>query len=758
LQRSFDHGAAVVVQPQGNGLGGYQGTRMRRTVEASALTGFEVRHMFDRGAESSYPAVTGPMGWLVFGQAGGMLPTTVVRETITEETHWAPGAGTIIQSSDARLEWTADANLRLVSSRNGDTMWETGAFGAASVAELVFAPAPAGDGLLRIRGTSGADLWVMESEGQTGHTLGIDGCTVGVANDSTMVWSQSGSDKDCLLAVMRINAMQAIPYTEPQVLLETPEAQLDWKADGDLVLYDRTDGSVLWSWGGFTPTELAAHQVELRYQDGSLVAGGSGGEVLRELEMPYWWTDRLPDHLVLSRCSFSAFSAWDSNNLRLPVWTVGGSACTDVVVSLNAAGDRMEVAGTQDADDITLELIWNQGVVWVDGMVLAIGSNSLTEVTHYVVDAGAGDDSVEVSCSDCGAVTVLGGAGTDTIHWAGWSSPAYYSSYFDTGTGVGDTIKVEMTNHALAQDFPSNVVVSAASATGAATIEVIHPADRDDETDWAFGTCYLSRYDPDAMAVNCGTTVPFGEGNNVAEAFELVEERGFGNSNFGAGYAIDVGIGIGQDGSTKRVGGTPLLIEAKLLGQTKNLIRAAAEVTESGGVVGAGAELVVADLTVWEAEVAVPVVTIAGGYTYDQEFWTYGKSIDLGLLSVTLTAEIVGSAGFEVAGEVSGGTVGLSVTPSLGLTVSADASASFACARAGISGELTLLSVAMPMSLEVDLSSGAYSADGLLELGSLSGSVRAYASACFVSASKTLVSFAGFFAEIPLFNVYGLAW
>ncbi|MCB9545010.1 MAG: hypothetical protein H6706_03865 [Myxococcales bacterium] len=746
---AFDPTAALFVQPQGGGPDIYQGARMRRqAVNAYVLSGIEARIMFDQTAEQAWPGWTGDMGYLAFGKPSGMLPTTVYSETITQETHWAPGAGTLVQSSDARLEWTADANLRLVSNRNGDTMWETGAFGAANVDELVFAPAPAGDGLLRIRANDGSDLWVMESEGQTGHTLGVDGCTVGVANDTTMVWSQSGSDRDCLLARIELAEFAATPYTEPQILLETPEAQLDWKANGDLVLYDRTNGSVLWSWGGFTPTELAAYQPELRFENGNLVAGVPGGQVLRALENPFASFDDAY-RLVLARCSLSSMSDWGSRDAAL--WTVGGVVCAGVTatpVPYDRDGSQMEkmvIQGDDQANDIVLvyDAYERRGTVWADGIIIAVASDSIGygSLDRYEIDAGPGDDAVVLDCrnASCGTVRVWGGSGTDYIEHHGMSG----DTILYTDSGVGDVVDVTGISY-------GTIEVNASGATGSAIIKA--PGKSTGMFGWKV-TCKLSRYDSDSEEPDCDVVAPFGTGSNVAEPFEVAEERGFGNSNFGAGYAIDVGIR--QDGSAKTVGGTPLLVEAKLLGYTLDLIRATAEMTSDNGTVDGLAELILAGQTVWGP---ITGESISAGTSVDQTFWSVGKSIDLGLLSVTVQAEIVGSAGVEVGAELVSGAVAVNVTPSLALTASADASASFACARAGIAGELSLLSVDMPMSLEVDVLGGGYTATGDLELGSLSGSVRAYASACFVSVSKTLVSFAGFSATIPLFDVSGTAW
>ncbi len=122
----------------------------------------------------------------------------------------------------------------------------------------------------------------------------------------------------------------------------------------------------------------------------------------------------------------------------------------------------------------------------------------------------------------------------------------------------------------------------------------------------------------------------------------------------------------------------------------------------------------------------------------------YGKSadIDLGIVSVSVGAELMGVFGVQGMATLRRSKVSAQITPLAALNVTAEASVDLYVASAGVSGSLDLLRFEVPSEMSIDANGWTLDADA--EATAIDGSLEVFASALGQSASVTICEFDGF--------------
>jgi hypothetical protein len=256
----------------------------------------------------------------------------------------------------------------------------------------------------------------------------------------------------------------------------------------------------------------------------------------------------------------------------------------------------------------------------------------------------------------------------------------------------------------------------------------------------------------------CGNTVSGG-------GFSYIEDQSFGNSKFGAGLwvvaaAMDddsiSGIRSTADSESRLKSALGSLYSgsvssnfAKLLGNagaditlfgsTKTLIEGDAYVTNEGGTQSNYAGLEVLGQVVFSksAQATLDYVPV------EQEFFSISTTFTVLAIPITVEASATGSLG--LTGSLTPGSSGATIVaePFANITGNASAGVGTTGFSAGIEGELTLINVAVPLTVNLNLTTKSYSTQASLELSSLDGSVSLYAKGFGQKATKKLGSWDG---------------
>lgn len=240
-------------------------------------------------------------------------------------------------------------------------------------------------------------------------------------------------------------------------------------------------------------------------------------------------------------------------------------------------------------------------------------------------------------------------------------------------------------------------------------------------------------------------------GNDSCTVMNYSFERNDGNSRLGVSLYTHL---TAKDDGTVRLDSTTG-IDVTILGTSIELFKATASRTEDDD----GSDS--ATLTIFGITSPPPVVN----FTYEQTFFEESETYMVGPVPVHVG---VGATG-ELALEIASGSAGLTVTPTAGIYATTEAGVELECdlggAGAGIRGELTLIELGLPITLNLymDGAQPKYSVKGDLRLTSLSGSLELYAEAyvevCFVKISADwsyeLFSWTGVEWSKNLFNQSG---
>ncbi len=236
---------------------------------------------------------------------------------------------------------------------------------------------------------------------------------------------------------------------------------------------------------------------------------------------------------------------------------------------------------------------------------------------------------------------------------------------------------------------------------------------------WASGTA--GRQDPHTLKLggNCTLTIadPMGTrwtGNNVCRVLDYSFDRADGNSTFGSVMYTDL---TADSGATARVD-SRTGIDVTIFGGKKNLFTATASQDQGGAEA--------TSITI--SGVSAPDVNVS----YSQELWEQEKTFMAGPVPVVISAAASGELGLSFSVS-SGGT--MSIKPSAGIYAVVEAGVGvgtgFAGAKAGVRGGLTLIEIALPITIKVTATSNqrTYSIQGDLTIGTLSGSLALFAKA-----------------------------
>lgn len=235
-----------------------------------------------------------------------------------------------------------------------------------------------------------------------------------------------------------------------------------------------------------------------------------------------------------------------------------------------------------------------------------------------------------------------------------------------------------------------------------------------------------------------------------SEVEEMLEQSSgdFGNSTFGAGYQVQVGISDqSSNGGQLWVGGKGDA-DVTIFGSSKTVLDLGAEATSEDGSQSNRGWLEVLGLTVFDQSLSVAV-----DESYDKTFLTATGTF----YGVTVTGKAVGTIG--ISGSATAGASGISVnaTPYASLTGTGSASIGLFCASAGVSANLTLLGVDVPVNGNVQFLAGynSWDFDSSVVLSTLDGTFDLDVSYCLGSDSWELFSWSGYSTTIPLISDSG---
>lgn len=241
-------------------------------------------------------------------------------------------------------------------------------------------------------------------------------------------------------------------------------------------------------------------------------------------------------------------------------------------------------------------------------------------------------------------------------------------------------------------------------------------------------------------------------GNDSCTVMNYSFEREDGDSKFGA--ALYTHLTAKDDGTARVDSATG--IDVTILGTSIELFSATAYQTETND----GSRLNTASVEIFG------ISNPGANVSYEQTFFEESKTYMVGPVPVFVSVGASGELGLSLA---FGGGAGLTLTPTAGIYATAEAGVGGECdlggASAGIRGQLTLIEVGLPITLNLYIDGGQprYSVKGDLTLTSLSGLLELYAEAyvkiCFVKVSADwtygLFSWTGVEWSKNLFNQSG---
>lgn len=236
------------------------------------------------------------------------------------------------------------------------------------------------------------------------------------------------------------------------------------------------------------------------------------------------------------------------------------------------------------------------------------------------------------------------------------------------------------------------------------------------------------------------------------EVIDMVWSQGdeWGSSTIGADYEMRAGLSdYRNEGGELWVGGYADA-HVTLFDEALTVLDVGAEgTTDADGDSGSRAWLYVLG-----AEVFDQAASVSMDHSHEQTLF----QVSAVFYGVTVSASAVGSFGID--GELNVGGAGISlvdVGPYANLSAEASASVGIACVNAGITADLTLVDVRVPINASAAGLSGSvlWSLDVDLQLSSLDGELRLEINWCLAGEEYTLFSIDGFQKTYPLFSDAG---
>jgi len=225
-------------------------------------------------------------------------------------------------------------------------------------------------------------------------------------------------------------------------------------------------------------------------------------------------------------------------------------------------------------------------------------------------------------------------------------------------------------------------------------------------------------------------------GNDSCTVVNYTFERIDGNSTFGVVTRTHL---TAKDNGVARLD-SHTAIDLTIFGEDDEVFSATAYQTESSN----GSSLEAASVTIGGD------TTVAINRSYTRTFLEQSRTFNVGPVPVSVSASATGELALSVS--ASGGV--LALTPSAGLYATLQAGVGGGCdlasAEAGLRGTLTLLELALPISLKLYVDGAGlakYEISGDLTISTLSGSIALYAEASVLgvgaSWSRTIFSWTG---------------
>lgn len=236
---------------------------------------------------------------------------------------------------------------------------------------------------------------------------------------------------------------------------------------------------------------------------------------------------------------------------------------------------------------------------------------------------------------------------------------------------------------------------------------------------WASNTAGGQGLHTLALGDSCTLTIASSSGtrwtgNNVCRVLDYSFDRADGNSLFGSMMYTDL---TADSGTTARVD-SRTGIDLTIFGAKINLFTATASQDQGGAEA--------TSITIFG--VSAPSVNVS----YSKQFWEQERTFMAGPVPVVISAAASGELGLSFSVSSSGT---MSITPSAGIFATVEAGvgvgSGFAGAKAGVRGGLTLIEIALPITIKVTVASGqrTYSVQGDLTIATLSGSLALFAKA-----------------------------
>ncbi|HSR96229.1 MAG TPA: hypothetical protein VLM79_04120 [Kofleriaceae bacterium] len=244
------------------------------------------------------------------------------------------------------------------------------------------------------------------------------------------------------------------------------------------------------------------------------------------------------------------------------------------------------------------------------------------------------------------------------------------------------------------------------------------------------------------------------------------KDEGFGNSNFGASYAIDAALdAIPATASVpaKLDASGQFSVSGRAFGSGGELVRALLTLhSDQYATVNSKLSVFLAGFQVWSKDL-LPA-TIDESPLFDRALWSDGTSFPAFGYYIDVDGTIQGTAGTRLQGALSVAGPRLILTPSAELHVTASVSIGFIfnLVRIGIEGTVTLIKLSAPIRYTLaatDCSHIDFGVDGNLVLNTLSGKLKLFVKIklFFISKKKsiTITSWNGTTRNSNVWNVSG---
>lgn len=227
----------------------------------------------------------------------------------------------------------------------------------------------------------------------------------------------------------------------------------------------------------------------------------------------------------------------------------------------------------------------------------------------------------------------------------------------------------------------------------------------------------------------------------------------FGNNTWGAGYEVGASISArsanlaGTDGDLLEADGYAKAT-ATVFGKKKTIAYVVGELSsEYGEAIGGSVNVYVLGSNIYNHGVSH---TLAFDKSWSRTFFSASQTYMVGPVPISVSASVSGELGFQLTGGLTTHGIQAEFEPFAGADVAASAGVGISgVASAGVTGELELVRISLPMTAELDVSQVVLSRRltwGLsvdLVFEALAGKLKVYAELLWARYEKTIASWSG---------------